>query len=211
VFACSADCPADNPVRQLAQFLYETLPIIMKKIRLTLIIGILISNFGFSQSKSEIENLLEGIYKTENSKEITKTKQAEKLIEYGWRILPTLAEFFTDQTLTNVKSECNDRILSKGEIGIIVADRIEGMPYARVTGIQNCTLTFCEKNANLIEYYLPFIKRDGIEKFQENYLNWLASDDRINWTPLLAYKTKKEQKKIIKERKKAIREMQNEK
>lgn len=183
----------------------------MKKIRLTLIIGILISNFGFSQSKSEIENLLDGISKIENSREITKTEQAEKLIEYGWRILPTLAEFFTDQTLTNVKSECNDRILSKGEIGIIVADRIEGMPYARVTGIQNCTLTFCEKNANLIEYYLPFIKSNGIEKFQENYLNWLASDDRINWTPLLAYKTKKEQKKIIKERKKAIREMQNEK
>ena len=28
----------------------------MKKIRLTLIIGILITSFGFSQSKSEIEN-----------------------------------------------------------------------------------------------------------------------------------------------------------
>ena len=25
VLACSADCPADNPARQLAQFLYETL------------------------------------------------------------------------------------------------------------------------------------------------------------------------------------------
>lgn len=85
------------------------------------------------------------------------------------------------------------------------------MPYARVTGIQNCTLTFCEKNANLIEYYLPFIKRDGIEKFQENYMNWLASDDRINWTPMLTYETKKERKKIIRERKIAIREMQNEK
>ena len=24
--ACSADCPADNHARQLAQFLYETLP-----------------------------------------------------------------------------------------------------------------------------------------------------------------------------------------
>ncbi|MBD8487340.1 hypothetical protein IFO69_01130 [Echinicola sp. CAU 1574] len=99
--------------------------------------------------------------------------------------------------------------MNKGEIAIIMADRIEGMPYARVTGIQNCTLTFCKKNANLIEYYLPFIERDGIEKFQEKYMEWLASDDRIEWTLLLTYKTKKEQKKIICERKKAIREMQN--
>ena len=180
----------------------------MKKVHLKLIIVVLISSFVFSQSKSEIENLLDGIAKIENSKEITKTEQAEKLIEYGWRILPTLAEFFTDQTLTEIKSECNNRILNKGEIAIIMADRIEGMPYARVTGIQNCTLTFCEKNANLIEYYLPFIERDGIKIFQEKYIEWLASNDRIEWTPLLTYETKKERKKIMRERKKAIREMQ---
>ena len=180
----------------------------MKKVHLTLIIVVLISSFVFSQSKSEIENLLDGIAKIENSKEITKTEQAEKLIEYGWRILPTLAEFFTDQTLTEIKSECNNRILNKGEIAIIMADRIEGMPYARVTGIQNCTLTFCEKNANLIEYYLQFIERDGIKIFQEKYIEWLASNDRIEWTPLLTYETKKERKKIMRERKKAIREMQ---
>ena len=181
----------------------------MKNIRLTLIIIVLISNFGFSQSKSEIENLLDGISTIENSKEITKTKQAEKLIEYGWRILPTLAEFFSNQTLTEIKSECNNRILNKGEIAIIMADRIEGMPYARVTGIQNCTLTFCEKNANLIEYYLPFIERNGIKKFETKYTEWLASNDRIDWTPLLTDKTKKVRRKIMRERKKAIREMQN--
>lgn len=176
----------------------------MKKIRLTLTIGILISSFGFSQSKSDIGNQLDGIATIENSKEITKTEQAEKLIEYGWRILPTLAEFFNDQTLTKIKTECHDRILTKGELAIIMADRIEGMPYARVTGIQNCTLNFCEQNANLIEYYLPFIERDGIEKFQEKYMKWLVSDDRIDWIPLLNYETKKERKKTIRERKKAI-------
>ena len=183
----------------------------MKKIRLTLIIGILISNFGFSQSKSEIGNLLDGISKIENSKKIAQTEQAEKLIKYGWRILPTLAEFFTDQTLTSTKSECHDRILNKGEIAIIMADRIEGMPYARVTEIQNCTLDFCEKNANLIEYYLPYIKSNGIKEFQNNYMDWLVSDDRIDWTPLLTYKTKKERRKIIRERKKEIRKMQSKK
>ncbi|WP_196887306.1 hypothetical protein [Aureivirga sp. CE67] len=183
----------------------------MKKIQLTLIIVVLISCFGFSQSKSEIENLLDGISTIENSKEIAKTEQAEKLIEYGWRILPTLAEFFSDQTLTEIKSECNNRVLNKGEIAIIMADQIEGMPYATVTGIQNCTFTFCENNANLIEYYLPYIQRDGIEKFLKKYMEWLASDDRIDWKLFLTAKTKKERRKIIRERKKAIREMQNKK
>ena len=177
----------------------------MKKIHLVLIIATLITNLSFSQSKSEVKILLDGISESKNSKEITKTKQAKKLIKYGWRIIPTLTEFFTDQTPTNVKSECNNRILNKGEVSIILADRIEGMPYARVTGIDNCTLTFCQQNINLIEYYLPFIQRDGIDKFKKNYLEWLASDDRINWTPLDSDKTKKEQKKIIRERKKAIR------
>ncbi len=32
VLACSADCPADNHARQLAQFLYETLGTIKNKI-----------------------------------------------------------------------------------------------------------------------------------------------------------------------------------
>ena len=180
----------------------------MKKIRLTLIIGILITSFGFSQSKSEIENLLNGISKVENSKEITKTEQAEKLIEHGWRILPTLAEFFTDQTLTNVESECHNRILKKGELAIIMADRIEGMPYFTLTGMQNCILTFCENNPNLVEYYFPAIMAQGNTKFQKKYNEWLASDDRIDWTPMLNYKSKKELRKIKRERKKAIREMQ---
>jgi hypothetical protein len=183
----------------------------MKKSYLTLIIGILISTFGFSQSKSDIESLLDGISKIENSKEITKTEQAEKLIEYGWRILPTLAEFFTDQTQTDVISDCVERNLSKGEIAIIMADRIEMMPYFPLTGIQNCLMIFCEQNPNFVEYYLPYIKRDGIEQFQEKYLKWLSSDDRIDWTPMVNYKTKKERKIIMRERKKAIREMQREK
>ncbi|WP_139959908.1 hypothetical protein [Flavicella sediminum] len=147
---------------------------------------------------------MDGISKIRNSKEITKTEQAAKLIGFGWRILPTLAEYFTDQTLTNIKSECQNRILNKGEVAIIVADRIEGMPYAKVTGIENCTLNFCENNANLIEYYLLFIQRDGIKKFQKNYLNWLVNNDRIEWIPLINYNSKKETRKIIKERKKVI-------
>lgn len=180
----------------------------MRKICLTLIIAFLISSFGFSQSKSEIGNLIDGISTIENSKEITTTEQAEKLIKYGWRILPTLADFFTDQTLTNVKSECHDRVLKKGELAIIMADRIEGMPYSTLTGMQNCILTFCENNPNLVEYYLPAIAAHEMTEFQKKYNDWLASDDRIDWTPILNYKSKKELRQIKRERKKAIRELQ---
>ena len=183
----------------------------MKKVCLTLIIGILISSFGFSQSKSEIENLLDRISKIENSKEIIKAEQTEKLIEYGWRILPTLAEYFNDQTLTEIKSECHNRILKKGELAIIVADQIEGMPYFTLTGMQNCILTFCENNPNLVEYYLPAIVAQGMAEFKEKYNDWLASDDRIDWTPMLNYKSKKELRKIKRERKKAILEKQSKK
>ena len=152
--------------------------------------------------------LLNQISKTENSREITKTDPAQKLIEYGWRILPTLGEFFNDQTPTNLRSECIGRNLNKGEIAIIMADRIEGMPYYPLTGIQNDTLIFCKNNPNLIEYYLPYIIRDGINNFQEKYQRWLVSDERIEWRPILDYKTKKERKAINRERKKAILEMQ---
>ena len=156
---------------------------------------------SFSQTKSEIDSLLSGISETENSKGITETEQAKKIIAFGENSLTTLAEYFTDSTLTKVKSECQKRNLTKGEIAIIMADRIEGMPYFTVTGIQNCTMSFCENNPNLIEYYLWAIKRNGTEQFQEKYLTWLESDDRIEWTPLLDYKSKKERKKEIRKRK----------
>lgn len=156
-----------------------------------LITFILIFNFGLSQTKTEIDSLLNEISKTENSKEIRNTNEAKKFVDYGWKILPILSDFFTDQTETNVKSECVSRNLTKGEIAIIISDAIEGMPYAKITGVQNCTLTFCEKNLNLIEYYLDFIKSDGIEKFQTKYNLWLASDERTEWQPLIDSKTKK--------------------
>jgi hypothetical protein len=180
----------------------------MNKFRLVFLVFFLILNFGFSQTKSEISTLLEGISKTHNSKDIEKSTDAKKIMNFGWQILPTLSEFFTDQTPTNVKSECIGRNLNKGEIAIILADRIEGMPYSKVTGMQNCTLSFCDQNRNFIEYYLIFIKNKGVEKFQINYQNWLKSDERIDWKPYLSNKSKKELVKIKKERAIAIKKMQ---
>jgi len=162
----------------------------MKKtfIILTFIVNL---NLGFGQTKTQIDSLLNTIAEIENSKEITKTVEAEKIIIFGEKSLPILAEFFTDSTVTKVKSECQERNLTKGELSIIMADRIERMPYATITGIQNCTLTFCKNNPNLIEYYLWAIKRDGIGAFQDKYKDWLVSDDRKDWTSLFDTRTKK--------------------
>ena len=179
----------------------QLLPASMKKIRLILIISILNLNLGFAQTKSEIDSLLNEIAETENSIGIIKTVEAEKTIAFGEKSLPILAEFFIDSTRTNVKSECQERNLTKGEIAIVMADRIEGMPYATITGVQNCLLTFCKGNPNLIEYYLLAIKDNGTENFQKKYFEWLESDERIEWKPLIDYKTKRERKKEIKKRK----------
>ena len=152
-------------------------------------------NLSFSQTKSEVEYLLDGITKTENSKEIIKTEQAKKIITYGVKTLPILAEFFTDSTLTKVKSDCHKRNLTKGEIAIIMADNVDRMPYAHLTGIRNCLLEFCEYNPNLVEYYLPWIIQDGLSNFKDKYINWLSGD----WIKRAKGKSRRERKMIIKE------------
>ncbi len=171
----------------------------MKKIRLILIISILNLTLGFAQTESEIDLLLNGIAKTGNSKKITETEQAEKIIGYGEKSLPILAEFFTDSTLTNVKSDCQKRNLTKGEIAIIIADRIEIMPYGLLTGVQNCLSEFCENNPNLIEYYFPWIKEDGGRNFKIKYLTWLHDEKRVDWPNKLKGKARRERKKLISE------------
>lgn len=172
----------------------------MKKLHL--IILIFTFNFGLSQTKTEINSLLNEITKTESSKEIINTNEGKKIIEFGWKLLPILSEFFIDKTETKVKSECIGRNLTKGEIAIVLADRIEGMPYAQITGIQNCLGTFCEKNINFIEYYMDYIKRDGVEIFQRKYHEWIKSDAYIEWRPIFDFKSASERKKIIKEKRK---------
>ncbi len=171
----------------------------MKNIRLIILISVLNLNFGSAQTASEINSLLNGISATENSVGITKTKQAEKIIAFGQNSLPILAEFFSDSTLTKVKSDCQKRNLTKGEIAIIMADRIEIMPYGLLTGVQNCLSEFCEDNPNWIEYYLSWIKADGIENFKIKYSNWLHDEERLDWPNKLKGKARKERKKMISE------------
>lgn len=168
----------------------------MKKRTIILIQALILSfNLSFAQSKTEIDSLLEVIGKTKQSKFIAGTSETKQIMTYKETVLPILADFFTDSTLVNTNSICNNRFLTKGELAIIITDRIESMPYFTLTGIDNCLLTFCENNPNLIEYYLDFIRRDGIKNFQLKYSNWLTSDERKEWTPLFDKKTKKKRKK----------------
>ncbi|WP_271765971.1 hypothetical protein [Aquimarina algiphila] len=165
----------------------------MKKKYLIIVVLILNQNLALAQTESEINLLLNGISEMENSIEITKSEHAKKIIAYGEKSLLVLSHFFTDSTLTYVKSECKNRILTKGELAIIMADRIERMPYFTITGIQHCTMTFCDNNPNIIEYYLGYNKKNA---FKERYVEWLYSKERLK---RVKGKARKERKTMIRE------------
>ncbi|MBX2828233.1 MAG: hypothetical protein KTR22_08725 [Flavobacteriaceae bacterium] len=173
----------------------------MKKKVLISIAVLLAINWGYSQTKSEIEILLNEIATIENSKNIVSTDQAQWIIGFGENSLSILSYFFADTSLTNIYSECEERNLTKGEISIILADHIKRMPYFTLTGIQNCLLTYCESNPNFIEYYLWAIKRDGTEEFIKKYRDWLA------WTKLPEKEKRKIERKETREFRKQQREL----
>ncbi|WP_299275096.1 hypothetical protein [uncultured Psychroserpens sp.] len=174
----------------------------MKQLGLILLTLLLNHNLTFSQTKSEIDSLLNAITKTETSKDIIKTVQAKRIINFGEKSLLTLSGFFTDSTRTQVKSECHNRNITKGEIAIILADRIEVMPYYTVTQIQNCLLTYCSNNPNKIEYYLGINNYLNNNEFKERYISWLFSKDRLK---RVRGKKRKKRKRILSEWKNSSR------
>lgn len=101
-------------------------------------------------------------------------KSVQQIIKGGNSNLQPLIEKFPDTTRSNVYSNCCNRYLSKGELALIMADHIDKMPYFLLTGIQNCTQTFCADNPNNIEYYLNIIKEQKeINTVSEKYRKWL--------------------------------------
>jgi hypothetical protein len=117
------------------------------------------------------------------SENITKDSVVQKLITNGEKFLPTLSIRFTDSTTSMVFSKCNGRYLTRGELAIILADRIETIPYFNLTGLQNCMLESCDNNPNFVEYYLEFIRFRGMTKvFQKRYDEWLISSDRKRYS-----------------------------
>lgn len=87
----------------------------MKKTVLVLLTILLNVNISYTQAESEIDSLLTRISEIDNSKEITNTEHARKIVALGENSLLILAEFFTDLTQTKVKSECQERYLTKGD------------------------------------------------------------------------------------------------
>lgn len=150
-----------------------------------------LNGLSFGQASQEIDSLLSVLAKAQNSNEISTKHAANEIINYGKNVLLLLADRFDDNTSTEVNSDCQNFKLTKGEIAMILADRIEYMPYAKLTNIQNCLMTFCEDNPNLIEYYFYAIRRDNVKKFQVRYKDWLKSGERKKWPPYLNNKKKK--------------------
>ncbi|MGM9979589.1 MAG: hypothetical protein ACI33J_12375 [Clostridium sp.] len=170
----------------------------MKKIITVLLLNV--NFFGFAQNQEEISFLLKQISLTNESSKIAETEAGKKLIDYGWKITPILSENFLNEEVTNVYSECLNRYLTLGELSIIIADRIDGMNYYKLTLVQNCLAEFCKGNLNLIEYYLPYINELGLSSFRDRYLIWIKSKEYINSRYLFTNKTKKQLKKIKKEK-----------
>lgn len=135
------------------------------------------------QSSQVIDSLLLPLYDIPNSKDLSKAPEGKGIIKYGANVLPILASYFTDTTQTKVKSDCQDTYLTRGEIAMILADRTEIMPYALLTGIQNCIFEYCEDNPNFIEYYILAIRQNGVKLFEQKYSDWLISKGRKKWFP----------------------------
>lgn len=151
-----------------------------KKFFTLIIILISFSGFTFSQSKGEIENLLADVCKIPDSRSIIKSESVSEISDYQEEALSILPEFFTDDSKTEVYSKCLKRKLTKGEVAIILCDRIEIMPYFQLIGMHNFALSFCQDNPNFIEAYLDIIKKQSTQKFKEKYVLWLNSEERNN-------------------------------
>ena len=154
--------------------------------KLFFLFGILILNYfvTFSQQADYVRLSLGKI--SCKSERIINDSNAKLIIKKGISVLPVLADQFNDSTVSLVYSDCNNRYLTVGELAIILADRVEMMPYFPLTGIENCTMKFCEINPNLIEYYFNVIQsRLTIDEFQRRYKTWLKSKNRRKggWLP----------------------------
>ena len=138
-----------------------------------------------AQTKQELTSLIQEISEdVDSSQLIIDHKNASEIINSGITTIPRLIELFSDDTMTAIYSDCEQKYLSKGEIAIILTDRIHWMPYYTLTGIQNCLLTFCPANLNLIEFYLNAVKRQPIAEFQQKCKEWymkVLMDDYVKY------------------------------
>lgn len=131
------------------------------------------------QTKGEIDSLLTKISNSNNSKDLINLEETMQLINFGEGSIPLLIEFYNDTTTANVYSDCLNSKLNKGEIALIITDHIISLPYFLLTGVQNCRLSFCENNPNLIEFYINSIRRKPRE-FIFRFNLWYSLKDQKN-------------------------------
>lgn len=130
-----------------------------------------------AQAQCDISTVLSGL--SCPSAQVTTDSSVIPLLAKGDTLLSLLAEHFTDYSVSRVYSACTKRFLTRGELAMILADKIEGMPYYLLTGFENCLLDQCPDNPNRVEYYLPYIRSRGITRLlQQRYREWLAGPER---------------------------------
>lgn len=168
IFAKKAIPDAGKDNQRLVSLMKKTIPVI---------ILLLCTCFSFSQAV-RVDSLLQQVASIKNSKDIARSEPAQGIMTMGVEALGHLVPIFPDSAATEVYSECTRKYLRKGELAMILADRIEMMPYALLTGVQNCLFQFCDQNPNFIEYYFPYLESMGVNEFQKRYVAWLHSRDR---------------------------------
>lgn len=131
-------------------------------------------------SDANFRELLQSIDSaTTNSKSITDNSIANSIQERGRPMLPLLMKHLSDTTETCIYSDCIGRNLRLGEVVFTILESVDGIPYFLITGIENCTLTFCDDNPNGIEYYFPAeFDSKRLSRYASNYEEWYYSADR---------------------------------
>lgn len=155
----------------------------MKQLKLLGILTLLIAQTAFAQTK-EYTTIILPADLTGTPTSVMSDPGIERLIAKGKNMLPILSKNFADTSLTGVFSTCAGRFLKQGEIAMLIADKIEGMPYLLLTGLENCTFESCDGELLTIEWYLEYIrKRNMISEFSKRYDNWLISAERKKLRP----------------------------
>lgn len=153
-------------------------PVMISQLKTLGVLTLLIAQTAFTQTKEYATiGLPAGLTGTPTS--IMSDPGIARLLTEGKNILPALSKHFADTSVTAVFSACAGRFLKQGEIALLVADRIESMPYFLLTGLQNCTLESCDGKTLTIEWYLDFIRqRNMTGEFSKRYNKWLISPER---------------------------------
>jgi len=83
------------------------------------------SQFGFSQTQSEIDSLLNRICEeVNNSEDIIINENSKKIIQFGKYAYEGLNKNIESNEITKIYSDCKNEILTKGEVTTIISNHI---------------------------------------------------------------------------------------